>query len=613
MTPTVIDFETKKIESRPSYPPRPVGMAIREPKTGFSEYLAFAHPSGNNCTFWEARQRYAQACARGPILYHNAAFDIDVGEMAFGVKPKEFHDTLYLGFLSNPYEKELSLKPLATKYLDMPNAEQVMLDRWIIANIPGAKRKKTKLGEFIGECPGNVVAAYGMGDTDRTLGIFERFYPEVVKRGMLPAYEREIALTSLTMEMERSGVRVDMRRLKKGLQAFETLEALVIRRIHKKLRVGSDFNLNSPKQLSAALLSANKLDAIVKTAKGNISTTVKVMRTTCNDKELLDLLSVHSVLDKYLTSFMRPWLEQGEKTGGRILPTFNQVRGRGEEGGGGARSGRYSSSNPNLQNVATNAEDSSNAVTLLLLRQWLKEQCGYHFVGLRDYILPDEGCIMLCADYNQQEVRMLAHFENDVLMRAYIDDPHLDIHTFCQQLVKKAMGKEFPRKYIKVTVFGIIYGMGVDKLAAQLGVQRNVAKQIRDGIYAAIPGIRKLQKKLRGLADHDKPLTTWGGREYFCEEPVFNKKTNSWMTFEYKLMNYLIQPSSADYTKQGMLNVRAEVPQVRIAIQVHDELVCMLPSRKYGPRVVDVMCSMKLRVPMVATAKYSEDSWAKAA
>ena len=612
MKPTVIDFETKKIESRPKYPPRPVGMAIREPSTGRSEYLAFAHPSGNNCTFWEARRRYAEACARGPIIYHNAAFDIDVGEMAFGVKPATFHDTLYLGFLVDPYAQGLHLKVLADKHLGMPNTEQAELDAWILANIPEAKRRKARLGEFIGECPGDIVEAYGMGDTDRTWGLYEHFYPEVKRRGMLPAYERELALTTTTMEMERSGVRVDMNRLKDGLFAFETLAEQVIRRIHRKLRVGKDFNLNSPKQLSEALIRMDKLDAIVRTAKGNVSTTVKVMRKTCNDPELLNLLSVYSVLDKYITSFMRPWIEQGEMTDGRILPTFNQVRGRSEEGGGGARSGRYSSSNPNLQNVATNAEESANAATLLMMRDWLKAQCSYEFIGLRDYILPDEDSVMICVDYNQQELRIFAHFEQDVLMRAYIADPTLDVHTFCQQLVKKVMGVEFPRKYIKVTVFGILYGMGVDKLAAQLEVSRKIAKQVRDGIYAAIPGIRKLQRLLRSLADRDKPLTTWGGREYFCEAPVYNKKTKSWMTFEYKMLNYLIQPSAADCTKQAMLNVREAVPQARIAIQVHDELVCMAPSHKYGPRIAEAMGRVKMRVPMYAEPKYSTASWARA-
>jgi DNA polymerase I-like protein with 3'-5' exonuclease and polymerase domains len=79
------------------------------------------------------------------------------------------------------------------------------------------------------------------------------------------------------------------------------------------------------------------------------------------------------------------------------------------------------------------------------------------------------------------------------------------------------------------------------------------------------------------------------------------------------MLNYLIQPSAADCTKQGMLNVRDAVPEARIAIQVHDELVCMAPSKKYGPKIAAAMCDVKMRVPMLAEPKYSTDSWARAA
>jgi DNA polymerase I-like protein with 3'-5' exonuclease and polymerase domains len=79
------------------------------------------------------------------------------------------------------------------------------------------------------------------------------------------------------------------------------------------------------------------------------------------------------------------------------------------------------------------------------------------------------------------------------------------------------------------------------------------------------------------------------------------------------MLNYKIQPSAADCTKAGMINVRRDVPQVRIAIQVHDELVCMAPHKKYGPRIAAAMCDVKFRVPMLAEPKYSTTSWARAA
>jgi DNA polymerase I-like protein with 3'-5' exonuclease and polymerase domains len=82
------------------------------------------------------------------------------------------------------------------------------------------------------------------------------------------------------------------------------------------------------------------------------------------------------------------------------------------------------------------------------------------------------------------------------------------------------------------------------------------------------------------------------------------------MTFEYKMLNYLIQPSAADVTKQGMLNVR-DIPNVRIAAQVHDELMCMAPERRHGKLITDAMCDMKFKVPMLAEVKMSRESWAR--
>jgi len=607
---TTVDFETDPIEKRPKYPPRPAGMAIRDPG-GKKEYLAFAHPSGNNCSFAEARRRYYEAC-RGTVLFHNGAFDMDIGEAIFGLRPAKFEDSLYLCFLNDPYSRDLGLKPQAEKELKMPPDEQTELRDWIIDNVPGARKRKTKWGEFISAAPGDIVAPYAVGDVSRTYMLWKLLRPKIEERGMLPAYQREIDLTKTTIEMERSGVRVDVPRLKDCLRAFEKLEVMTKKQIHRRLNVGSDFKLSSSKQLAEALLAANKLDAIMKTKTGLVSTRIANLKETCNDKRLLELLSVHSVVQKYASSFLRPWIAQAEISGGRILPTFNQCRGR-DEGGGGARSGRYSSSDPNLQNVATNAEESKNKDVLLLLRKWLKEYCDLDFIGLRDYILPDEGSVMICIDYSQQELRILAHFEKGVLMEEYNRNPELDVHEFVRQLIFKVTGVLYERKHIKTVVFGIIYGMGVAKLAAAIGVSSKVAKNIRDGIYVAIPGIKAIQKELQYLAAHDKPLTTWGGREYFCEEPRYNQLTRQWMSFEYKMLNYLIQPSAADCTKQGMLNVRDAVPEARIAIQVHDELVCMAPSKKYGPKIAAAMCDVKMRVPMLAEPKYSTDSWARAA
>lgn len=618
-----VDFETNKIENRPNYPPRPVGVAIRMPG-GKKEYLAWGHPEGNNCSLATARQKLIDAYRCKRVIFHNGSFDLDVAYTHFGLPmPRKWDDTLYLAFLKNPYEETTALKPLSEKYLGMPPDEQNKLKDWILANVPEAKRKKKEWGEYIARAPAGIVGEYAIGDVDRTYRIAEKFHPEIVQRGMLEAYRRELAVTPITLEMERSGIRVDVRRIKEATDVFTRLDDQLVRKICKKLRVDAPassspsgkgtFNVDSGKQLADAMRHAGKFDSIIRTPTGQISTKIENLKKTCNDPELLKLLSLHSVAKKYLTGFLIPWYDMAKLGDGRLLPRFHQVRDRGETGGNGARSGRYSSSDPNLQQVSGNVEDSSNKETLELFQRYLRDEFEYDFIGMRDFFLPDEGMEMACIDYNQQEIRIFAHYEDDVLAKAYCENPMLDVHEFCRQLVYKATGKLYERKAIKTVVFGIIYGMGIGKLAPRLGLTEKEAAEVKKGIMVAIPGIERLMKRLKLLAKCDKPLRTWGGREYYCEEPRYVKSKKQVVSFEYKMLNYQIQPSAADCTKQGMIQVNERVPEARIALQVHDELVCMIPHRKYGQRIVDAMCDVKMRVPMRAEPKYSSTTWARAA
>jgi DNA polymerase I-like protein with 3'-5' exonuclease and polymerase domains len=624
---STVDFETEAIDKRPQYPPKPVGVAIRWP-SGEKEYLAWGHATGNNCDIATARAKLAEAYRADSVLFHHGAFDMDVAECHLSLKPpKRFDDTLFQAFLLDPHADDLDLKGLASKHLDMPPDEQSELRDWIVENVKEAKRKPAKWGEYISHAPADLVGKYAIGDVSRTYKLHRKMHPQVIRRDMGEAYERELKCVPITQEMERSGVRVAVDRLKEASHMFEHMDTRILRRIAKKLRIDPNslktednpkgFNLNSAAQLADAMQRAGKLDRITRTETGKISTKIDALRDGCNDKELINLLAMHSVVKKNLTSFVYPWLEQCALTGDRLLPKFNQVRGY-DEGGGGARSGRYSSSDPNMQNISANVEESKNKEVLLMVQKMLREEYDYEFLGLRDFIIPDEDTVIIAVDYDQQELRILAHFEKGVLMRAYLENPKLDVHEFCRQLVRDATGIDFPRKAIKPVVFGLIYGMGIEKLAhkieAESGMQadRKVAKTIRDGILEAVPGIGKLMKELRRLANHDEPLITWGGRQYYCEEPEYSRRFKRWMTFEYKMLNYKIQPSAADVTKQGMINVRERVPEARIAVQVHDELVCMAPSKKYSGRIAEAMCDMELNVPMTATPKSSRFSWARA-
>ena len=212
-----LDFETEAIQPRPAYPPKPVGLAVRW-ETGKTEYLAFGHREENNSTKEQAA-RVVRAAFRGdhgPVLFHNGIFDIDVAQSAFGIKrwPKEYEDTLYLAFLDNPRSDSLSLKYLAEKHLGMkPNARD-RLREWLTENIAEVRAKPSSFGAYICAAPGNLVGKYAMDDVKMTHRLFKHLGASIEERGMLDAYQRELDLTPVTLSMENTGLRADIRGLK---------------------------------------------------------------------------------------------------------------------------------------------------------------------------------------------------------------------------------------------------------------------------------------------------------------------------------------------------------------------------------------------------------------
>ncbi len=302
-----------------------------------------------------------------------------------------------------------------------------------------------------------------------------------------------------------------------------------------------------------------------------------------------------------------------------MQPTFNTTRSSDEYGSSrtkGTRTGRFSSSNPNFQNIPTNTEESQHWQILQKLALLLQKQ-GVNFIGLRDYFEPDEGCVFLRRDYNQQELRILAHFIEGVFLNMYLEDPTMDAHDAVKELVAMDTGMNFPRKHVKITNFGIVYGMGIAKLAARLDLEPDAARLLKKSILRAVPGIPNLMKQLKKSAKDEEPFYTWGGREYYCEEPLYIDTRDGGKekrTFEYKMLNTLIQGSAADCTKQGMINTWDNMQHGRIVLQVHDELVASVPkehAKEEMIRMKEAMEDVKFKLPMLTDGEIGTRSWAK--
>ena len=534
-----IDFETEAIVGNPTVrPPIPVGVSIK--RLGFNpRYWAWGHPTGNNCTYEQAKCELARCIASGaPLLFHNAKFDLAVMREHFGLVPPNpalVHDTMFLIFLADPYADTFSLKPSAERLLGMAPEERDAVRDWVLAHIPGVK--PSEAGAYICEAPGELVTPYANGDTIRT----ERLYTKLVDRVPYEAYRREQLLLPVMMESERRGVRLDVARLGEDLRIYEATLNTVNDRLYAML---GQCNLDSGAELADALDKAGMVGQWVLTPTGKRSTARGNLEAAIANPELLGLLQYRGALSHCLSSFARPWMELGMDYKGRLHPEWNQVRQSRGTDSKGTRTGRLSCMKPNFQNMP-------NEYSEKLRIEGLPE-----LPIMRKYLLADEGMRWLKRDYSQQELRVLAHYSEGKLYDRYIADPTIDAHTETGALIKEVAGLELPRKHVKITGFSIIYGAGNGKLAESLGCPYNEAASIKGAYLFAMPEVRELMDSCQDRGKRGLPVKTWGGREYYVEPPKLVK--GRMMNYAYKLLNYLIQGSSADCTKQAVIDWNAD-------------------------------------------------------
>lgn len=567
--PFVVDFETRRIINGSGVAPRPVGVSIKRMGAP-SHYYSFGHPSGNNSTWHDARQALGRVWESGDqVIFHNSKFDIAVAHEHWELPwlPEErIHDTMYLLYLFNPIAPTLSLKPNSEQLLGLPPDEQNNLRDWLIANqrkewlSEGDKGvNKTNFGAYISFAPAEIVDPYARGDTDRTGMMWEFLLPEVQKRGMEPAYRREIALTRIGYELESVGVRVDRERLIVDNQKYLALQEASARRIRELLQC-PDLDLDKARELAKAIEASPLAGPLPRTPTGLLSTAADALEGAITDRSLLREIRYFKTLKTLTGTFFKNWIRFSARDG-NVHPSWNQVRGEHY----GTRTGRFSCSEPNLTNVPTEFDDPIFD--------------GLEIPFMREYILPDEGHIIVPADYNGQEMRGLAHFAEGKALQIYNEDPRADFHEVAVKLVYETSGLKLKRKQAKITGFSLIYGAGTGALAAQLGVPASEAATIKNAYLKAIPGLAEFQRTF----DYRSEVRTWGGR-IIPVEPSRMYQGRLW-SFNYKLCNYLIQGSAADQTKEAIIRYDRARECGDLLMSVHDEIVIQVPAD--DPRVID--------------------------
>lgn len=630
--PITIDFETEGIDNRPEYPPRPTAVSILRPGRKRADRYIFGHPEGNNCTKARAKEAVRDAYREGTrdaadgLLFQNGKFDTDVAEEHLGLAvPRwdKIHDTLFLLFLHDPYARSLSLKPAAERLLGWKPEEQDAVKDWIFAHVPEA-RGKTKQwrdwGRYICRVPGEVVGPYMDGDCLRTSALFSHLYPYVQRRNMVEAYDRERHLMPILLRNEREGMRVDLPRMKRDHPVYTAALRKSDDWIRRRLKAPS-LNVDSDDELAKLLESRGIIRdedwVLTKTGKRSIAKK-NLTLDKYQDRQLAQVLGYRNRLATCLRTFMEPWIEMAEKTGGRIHTSWNQVRQADERNNGGvagARTGRPSST-PNFFNIPKEFAEEGGWT----FPKWFRVP---PLPLMRVYILPDEGCVFLHRDYSQQELRWLAHFEDGDLMHAYQNDPKLDVHGIVMKGIKDILHREWLRRRVKNFVFQQIYGGGIPATCGALECDTATARQVINVLMTVLPGYKELNDAVKATGKRGEAIRTWGGREYFCEPPGFSKKHGREMTYEYKLLNYLIQGSSADNTKEATIRYD-EHPQrkSRFLVSVYDEFnvstPCLLRNgrvdatklKKENLLLRDVMQSIACDVPLLSEGSYGPN-WAE--
>lgn len=630
--PVTVDFETTGIRERPHYPPPPVGVSIKYPgKT--ARYYAWGHLEGNNCSWGEAQRALQQAWAHPDgLLFQNGKFDLDVAEVHMGLPLPAWdrvHDTLFLLFLDDPHQQDLGLKPSAARLLGLPPDEQDAVADWLVTHqpVPGVRISRSRssghyVGRYICLAPAGLVGPYANGDTDRTAQLFDHLWAKTRDRGMLAAYDRERRLMPILLRMERRGLAVDLVRLRADVATYDKLLVELDAWLIKTLRAPAGINLDSGEQLVAAMVAAGKAhpDLLPKTPTGKFQTNKEALIQGVTDKTVLAVLKYRTQLHTCMNTFMRPWLATAERSGGLIFTTWNQVKAPSGDSSVGTRTGRLSST-PNFQNIPKEftpifrSEEPDPAKAKHLPKAPWSSLPRLPLV--RSYVVPFKGHVFIDRDYSQQEPRILAHFDGGSLMQKYLEDNWVDFHDYAKAELEN-MGKFYDRKPVKNTNLGLIYGMGVGKLAAKNGMSVEESSELKQAILRLYPGLKAMYAEMKQRAKSQEPVRTWGGREYYCEPPrLVDGRIRE---FDYKLVNVLIQGSAADCTKEGIIRFDEAVSSAGqtdrwfLVLNVHDQLTASVPTRDKAAAMELLRLSMEsveFDVPILSEGSTSATNWAE--
>ncbi len=428
------------------------------------------------------------------------------------------------------------------------------------------------------EVPLEQAGPYAAEDADVTLRLHEELWPRLREIPSLEKVFREIEmpLVPVLSRMESNGVRIDATMLK--AQSHELAQRILQVEQEAQDLAGQPFNIGSPKQIQEILYDKLGLPVLRKTPKGAPSTAEEVLQELALDYPLPERILEWRGLSKLKSTYTDKLAEMINPRTGRVHTSYHQAV---------AATGRLSSSDPNLQNIPVRKVEGRR---------------------IRQAFIPDEGDLMMSADYSQIELRIMAHLSGDPgLCKAFGEGA--DIHRSTAAEVFGAAPAEVTdeqRRAAKAINFGLIYGMSAFGLARQLKIERAAAQEYIDLYFSRYPGVRDYMDRTRELArERGYVETLFGRRLHVPDIGASNMARRQYA--ERTAINAPMQGTAADLIKLAMIAVdrwiQEEAPSVRMIMQVHDELVFEVPREQLGEaeaRVRELMAGVAdLAVPLV--------------
>jgi DNA polymerase-1 len=468
---------------------------------------------------------------------HNAKFDTSVLLGRGWTLAEPVNDTLLMSYLLEPRENRHGLDELAERLFHYRTEH--------FEDICGTGKDAISFDHV----PLEQAANYAGEDAWIGWRLWQHFVPELRKNGLWDLYVTlERPLMSVIRDMESTGIVIDcdsLARLSHDFNQALTQTSEVIFRL-----AGTEFNLNSTQQLGQILFETLLLPPLGKTSKTKQHRTSQEVleQLSFQGFEIADHLLVYRQKKKLLSTYIEALPLQVHPHTGRIHSSFNQAL---------TETGRLSSHDPNLQNIPIKTESGAQ---------------------IRACFLSGPGKKLLVADYSQIELRLLAHFSGDAVLKQAFKEGE-DIH---QRTASEIFGipltavHEDQRRMAKSINFGLIYGMGAFRLAQELGISRQEAAQYIDLYFQKMPRVIAWKEEILAQCRKNKGVRTLFGRWRPIEE-LASRNKNLVSRGERLAINTLIQGTAADLLKKAMIDfhqlTRQRGLEASILIQVHDELV----------------------------------------